>query len=151
MALTRHAMSQRRQMPQPPATNAGVTYSSRFCDEDAHFAEVPGCPLRGVREGHAAQSEAACARCRYNVAFPGEAQIGCHVRTPAHIVERARRAAPDELSAALVRLQREQPSSREPWLQVAQQLLAVEDDSARELGSVIARFASATDAVEILR
>ena len=138
-------------MSHAPATQTGVTYTSRFCDEDAHFAEVPGCPLRGVREGHTAHSEAACVRCRYNVAFPGESQIGCHVRTPSHIVERARAVAPVDVSTALVTLQREQPPAREPWLQVAQQLLAIDDDNARELGSVITRFASATDAVEILR
>ena len=128
-----------------------MTYTSRFCDEDAHFAEVPGCPLRGVRDGQTAHSEAACTRCRYNVAFPGESQIGCHVRTPAHIVQRARAVVPADVSATLVSLQREQPTAREPWLQVAQQLLAVDDDTARELGSVITRFASAADAVEILR
>jgi hypothetical protein len=73
------------------------------------------------------------------------------VRTPAHIVERARAAAPAEVSATLVALQQQQPGAREPWLQVAQQLLAVDDDNARELGSVIARFAQTVDAVEILR
>ncbi len=143
-------MSQGHQLSCVPATHPDVTYSSRFCDEDAHFAQVPGCPLRGVRSGHTAQHEAACARCRYNVAFPGESQIGCHVRTPAHIVEHVRAVAPD-VSAALASLQREQPAAREPWLLVAHQLLDIDDANARELGSVIARFAAATDAVEILR
>lgn len=138
-------------MPRVPATHGVVTYTSRFCDEDAHFSEVPGCPLRGVREGHAAQSEAACARCRYNVAFPGESQIGCHVRTPAHIVQAARTVVPPALREALDVLQQQQPTAREGWLQVAHQLLIIDDDNARELGSVIARFAAAKDAVEILR
>jgi len=131
-----------------------LSYTSRFLNEDDHFAEVPGCPLRGVRMGASSSplpaSEAACARCVYNVAFTGSAQIGCHVRTPVDVVTRAGVAAGSDLAQRL-RTCREQQSDTAAWRSLGTQLLDVDDDNARELGSVILRFAAATEPVEILR
>ena len=131
-----------------------MSYTSRFVNEDQHFAEVPGCPLRGVRMGASPSSlpssEAACARCVYNVAFVGSPQIGCHVRTPADVVTRARAAAGDTLAARFTALRAAEVDGP-AWQAFGTQLLAVDDDDAREVASVILRFVSASEPVEILR
>ncbi len=136
---------------------------SRFVDEDRHFEEVPGCPLRGARSGQAKTQidESACARCRYNVCFPRQPTIGCTMRTPDDVVDRARRRADPGLAEELAALRAAQvragradaPRFRalgERWL------AAAADDDSREIASVILRFAAAAgpegaDDVEILR
>ncbi len=62
----------------------------RFVDEERLRQTRPGCPLAVV--GGAA-SEAACARCPYNAAWPGEPSIGCRVSIPGHVWK----SATDEL------------------------------------------------------
>jgi hypothetical protein len=135
---------------------------SRFVDEDAHFREVPGCPLRGVREGRGDDDadEAACARCRYNVLHPQRATIGCTVRTPAGVIHDARRRAPEALDRELGALRGEgspvHGALADRWLALGTrwlELVAEDDDAGHELGSVIVRFAQAARLgdVEILR
>jgi hypothetical protein len=135
---------------------------SRFVDEDAHFQEVQGCPLRGVREGHADDDvdESACARCRYNVVHPQRATIGCTVRTPASVIQNARRRAPEALDRELGALRAQgspvQGALADRWLALGTRWLEVvseDDDAGRELGSVVVRFAQAARLgdVEILR
>lgn len=129
-----------------------MPYTSRFLNEDAHFAEVPGCPLRGVREGASpSSSEQACARCGYNVVFTGEPQIGCHLRTPDDVVTRARSAAGPSPAGRFGDLRAATTLDRHAWQALGAELLAIDDDDAREVGSVILRFARTSELVEILR
>lgn len=150
----------------------GMAWVSRFIAEDAHFDEVPGCPLRGARTGHATATatldESACAGCRYNVVAPKEARIGCTVRTPHSVVEAARAHANRRDPSLAIELQTLRSdvdvvtaSSAPRWRRLGERWLAVasaSDDSGPdlaglELASVILRFAAATatDDVEILR
>jgi hypothetical protein len=150
-----------------------MAWISRFVAEDAHFEEVPGCPLRGARTGHATatdvESERACARCRYNVCAPGEPRIGCSVRTPHIVVEAARARARlkdpsliDDLQALRSGADVVTAVTVPPWQRLGERWLAVARTADRELGhdvaglelaSVILRFAAAAaiDDVEILR
>jgi hypothetical protein len=143
-----------------------MAWVSRFIREDEHFDEVPGCPLRGARSGHATTNvdENACARCRYNVCFPKQATIGCTMRTPADVVERARRRADPAIAATLKDLRaaqaREGRADPARWRALGERWLATaaaDDDEGREIASVIVRFASAAMAggvdvdTEILR
>ena len=44
---------------------------------DERFFEIDGCPLRD----YGAAAPTACGACRFNVACPGEAAVGCVVNT----------------------------------------------------------------------
>jgi hypothetical protein len=58
----------------------------RFEDERQLFESVPGCPLAAV----APSTEcSACARCRFNAAWSGQAAPGCHVDLPLDVWEAA--------------------------------------------------------------
>lgn len=136
-----------------------MSFVSRFLHEDEHFAEVPGCPLRGVRAGavndddnNNDDGERACARCRYNVCFVGSAEIGCHLRTPDDVVARARAV----LDADTVAQWHEAHAvdDRARWKALGHRLLGIDDDDVREVASVILRFAGADERlgpVEVLR
>lgn len=125
-----------------------MVFVSRFAEERTHFEEVAGCPLSAAQTARAAPSEAACARCRYNVVFPKLAQIGCTLRTPPAIVDAARAAAPTELSAELSRLRglgAVEGDGAQAWADLGarwlQQANAKGDEAGRELASVMLRFA----------
>lgn len=139
-----------------------MVYVSRFVDEDAHFDEVPGCPLRHARSGYATvqPDESACSSCRYNVVFPRQAAIGCVQRTPTSVVDAAAVRAGASLATELHALRAAGPVqdhvARQRWSSLGTRWLAqaaADDDDGRELASVMIRFSAEAlpGPVEILR
>jgi len=131
-----------------------MSITSGFEGREALAEEVPDCPLRHPeRQPH----QNACARCAYNRAHPGNAVIGCFVRTPYPVYEAALKGlaerAPDdrrELDLLLTgnqSLGSQNAEAAKRWLDLAQRWFAAlppeGDDAEREVAIIIARFARA--------
>ena len=119
-----------------------MTIESTFVDVEELRARVLGCPLQ---EAEPPKARHACATCALNAAFPGEAEVGCQLRTPPDVFAAAQR---DPEVAALIADAQAQDAI---WGEAAERLAAraqdvwtrAESDAAREVAAVIANFARA--------
>lgn len=143
---------------------------SRFVDVERVHRRVPGCPLLATVDETSVPDEGACALCPHNLLAPGVARIGCEVRTPADVVERARKGLADRdatLAAELDRfLASGHKTSGSADDETARHLVALAEswyvkigdgpsaDAEREVARLVARFARASvmqgEPVEIL-